>query len=170
MFDCPEQIQTSPTRTFLTVKTLSPLIASSDGPPAFNGPSQTCQRPCASAMVFTDFFSNVTVTFSPAFALPQMRTFTPCCNTMLSPMIDGKRTSARPTAAKTRISNVNLSVFGKTNLRVVTISDSQKRSGRCGLCRRPLLVESREFERWNSCDHAGPQLRPRCRRSMRDKT
>src|SRR6185369_15115570 len=92
------------------VRTLSPLTVSSNGPPAFKGPINSCQRPCASAVVCEDLLSRVTVTRSLGFALPQMRTFTLSCKTMLSPMTAGRRTSPCALLTTTRRKNSEISL------------------------------------------------------------
>jgi hypothetical protein len=100
MFDWPEQTQTSPTRTFLKVSVLRPATVNSNGPPALCGPTKTSQRPRASAVALALSPRNETVTRSPGSAQPQTRALRPCCKTMLSPMTDGTRTSARAAPAR----------------------------------------------------------------------
>src|SRR5204863_8266855 len=74
------------------------------GPPALSGPMRTCQRPRSSATARAVRPLKVTVTRSPGAAQPQMRSFWPCCNTMLSPMIEGTRTSAQTCCANADVS------------------------------------------------------------------
>src|SRR6185369_2338674 len=89
MFDWPEQTQTSPTRTFLMVKVLLPVIVRSNGPPGFNGPIFVAQLPVLSVNVFA-FLPAISIeTSSPGSPWPQTRTCCPLCSTMLSPITDG---------------------------------------------------------------------------------
>src|SRR5262245_59754913 len=60
----------------------------------------TDQLPLASALAVTLASRKVTVTSSPASAQPQMGSGLSACNTMLFPMIAGKRTSARTDAVQ----------------------------------------------------------------------
>src|SRR5258706_1430334 len=90
MFDWPEQTQTSPTKTFFNVIVFFPATTISNGPPAFNGLSVTDHLPPASAVGLTGCFLNVTVTFSPGAAVPQIGTFVSRCKTMFSLMTHGK--------------------------------------------------------------------------------
>jgi hypothetical protein len=91
MFDCPAAIHTSPTSTSCSTMLLT---VSSYGPPASPGFSQTLQRPSSSATSVAVSPRNETVTFSPAFADPQMWTDRPRWTTMWSARMYGRRTSA----------------------------------------------------------------------------
>src|SRR5882672_203978 len=101
IFDCPEQIQTSPTNTLLKVSVLFPAIVIANGPPALKGPISVCHRPEVSAVVLALLDAKVTETCSPGWAVPQIRTLSLCCRTMLSPMIEGTCTSACTAWART---------------------------------------------------------------------
>src|SRR5438874_11403907 len=95
MFDWPEQSQTSPTKTFLRVIELLPLIViSADSLDA--GSASSVTRQCRSLLVCAVFVCppNVTETFSPGDAVPQIGTDFSRCKTTLSPNIFGKLTSA----------------------------------------------------------------------------
>src|SRR5436309_3514650 len=78
IFDCPEQIQTSPTRTFLSSILLLPLIVNSNGPPASPEGIAATQRPSSPAWAEAVLPRNETVTFSPLSASPQILTLVFC--------------------------------------------------------------------------------------------
>ena len=71
MFDCPPQIQTSPTSTFL-ISSLSPpcAIVSANGPPDSSGARSTCHLPSL-GMADASFPWIVTVTLPSASVVPQ---------------------------------------------------------------------------------------------------
>ena len=70
MFDCPLQIQTSPTKMFFSSILFLPSTISLSGPPAFCPGSFTIHLP-PFAVAETLAPRNVTVTFSPSSAQPQ---------------------------------------------------------------------------------------------------
>jgi hypothetical protein len=83
MLDWPEQIQTSPTRTSLYVSVFFPAIVMVSGVvPAFSGSSVTSHLPSAPAVALPVSPPTVTVTFSPAPAVPHTGSFVPACSTM----------------------------------------------------------------------------------------
>src|SRR6476469_9642507 len=106
MFDWPEHIQTSPTRIFLNERVLLPVMLSVKGPPALSGPIIVCQCPLLSVRADALLPAISTDTCSFGLAQPQIRIFLPCCNTMLSPMSDGTRTSAEAVANRVKVINV----------------------------------------------------------------
>src|SRR6185295_17963198 len=106
MFDWPEHTQTSPTRTFLNDRALLPVMFKVKGPPDLSGPIIVCQCPPSSVTTDALFPAISTVTRSLGFAQPQIRTFLPCCKTMLSPMSDGTRTSADALATSVSVTKV----------------------------------------------------------------
>ena len=73
MLLCPEQSHTSPTRTSLTATPLAASVRPSQL--AGIGSRSTRQRPSAAAVADFDCPANVTVTASPASAVPQTGTF-----------------------------------------------------------------------------------------------
>jgi hypothetical protein len=89
MFDCPEPIQTSPTRTSATVRVFAPAIVMSAAAPGVSGSSHTSHRPIASVVVRAVFPRNVTLTGSAGCAFPKIRTGVPRCRTMWSLMMAG---------------------------------------------------------------------------------
>src|SRR5579871_1627973 len=99
MFDCPEQTQTSPTKTLTNATTFFPDTISWKGPPALSGSSLIIHFPSLPALTVLVCSSNVTVIFSPAFAHPQIGIGIFLCNTMLSPKIFGNRTLAKDVQA-----------------------------------------------------------------------
>src|SRR5439155_4928730 len=75
MFDCPEQIHTSPTATSSSTigfSVLSPLIVSDDASPSASAGSVAFHSPLSSAVASAVLPAYFTVTFSPGDALPQM--------------------------------------------------------------------------------------------------
>ena len=96
MFDCPEQIQTSPISTSSNEIVLLPLTVSVWGPPySVIGSSRTSQAPSAAVAVVFAWPAIDTVTSSPGSALPQTRFAMPCWSTMWLPNIALSETSAR---------------------------------------------------------------------------
>ena len=96
MFDCPEQIQTSPTMTFL-IESFSSVaaamtVSSRGSKEAANGSSLICQRPFESA--WPDFFcpANSTVTCESGLVAPQTGTGIARCSTALS--VNGEATES----------------------------------------------------------------------------
>ncbi len=94
MLDCPEPIQTSPTRTSAIVRVFVPRIVISAAGPGFSGLSHTSQRPTASVTVCAVWPRKATLTDSPGSALPKTRTGMSRCSNMWSLMMPGSRTSA----------------------------------------------------------------------------
>src|SRR5688500_15525733 len=96
MFDWPEQIQTSPTRTSLSATAVSPFTStvSSDGTPTSSFGSLQDQSPSAFAVAPAALLAYSTTIRSPGAALPQIGTSTPRCKTMWS-LKSGGRVTAR---------------------------------------------------------------------------
>ena len=83
MFDCPEQIQTSPTSTSLNVTVFFPFTVTVTGVALpGNGVSSTRHFPLSSAWACVFSEPTVTVTASPGSAVPQTGSFAPSCSTM----------------------------------------------------------------------------------------
>ena len=80
MFDWPAQTQTSPTATLPIVR-WSPTVMLC-GPPASIRGRVTVQRPFTSATVLNSRPSNVTFTWRPGPAQPQIGIGMPRCSTM----------------------------------------------------------------------------------------
>jgi len=96
MFDCPEQSQTSPERTFLSSRVFCPLTVMVNGPPAAGVRSFRLQVPSPAAVVDAVApHDAVTAIFSPGCAQPQNAAAVSRCTTMLSLNNDASRTSAR---------------------------------------------------------------------------
>jgi hypothetical protein len=74
MLDCPEQIQTSPTRILWIVIVWEALMTISYGPPAFRGGSVSIHLPSAEVLVTYVFLLNDILTASPAAAQPHTGT------------------------------------------------------------------------------------------------
>ena len=73
----------------------SPEMVISCGPPAFIALSLTIQAPSLPEVALFFWRASLTVTFSPGSAHPQMGISIFCCNTMFSPITDGRVTSAK---------------------------------------------------------------------------
>ena len=96
MLDWPEQIHTSPMRTFFKV-TLSPsLKVISYGPPASGVAIRVNHFPSSAVITQTLLFDQVVVitTFFPGSDLPQIATSDFCCRTIWSAKIGGSSTFA----------------------------------------------------------------------------
>ena len=117
MFDWPEQIQTWPTRMFLTLIEFFPATVISVAPPVLAGSSLTIHLPSCPAVACFFWSPSMTVTASPASAHPQIGSGWSAWSTMLSEMMAGSLTSARAKeAAQTRESEMSecrrLSILG----------------------------------------------------------
>src|SRR3954454_15352201 len=82
MLDCPEQIQTSPTRTLVSFTSFGPETVSSYGPPAGNGPSFAIHFPSAPDAAVAVLTFIATVIFCPGSAQPQTGSGTSRWSTM----------------------------------------------------------------------------------------
>ena len=92
MLLCPEQSHTSPTRTSFTSTPFA--LRTRPSADASIGARRTSQRPSAPAVADTDCPANVTVTRSPASAVPHTATGFPRCSTMPSPNGEANFTAA----------------------------------------------------------------------------
>ena len=102
IFDCPEQSHTSPINISFS---LMSLIRIRYGPPAFIDGSVTLQCPLLSAVAAYFFFMNVTLTLSPASAVPHILTGCSRCNTIPSEIKAGSFTFASVCKAVQKQSN-----------------------------------------------------------------
>src|SRR5215510_11453666 len=84
MFDCPEQIHTSPTRMLLIIMWLLASMLMVYGPPAFIGGNSTAQVPSAIVVVLNDLPLNLICNFSPGEAQPHIFILLSLCKIMLS--------------------------------------------------------------------------------------
>ena len=116
ILDWPLQIQTSPTKTFLSTTVFLPEMLNSSGPPALKLPIRTIHFPFL-AVVVAFLPRNRTVTGSPSSAQPQTGTEAFCCNTMLSENRPGSLTSAK-VSCPNPIANAHV----RTKLHKLTLS------------------------------------------------
>src|SRR5262249_11444703 len=84
ILDWPEQIQTSPTRTFLTVTFSGPDTDRVYGPPAENGPRCAIHFPSASAVAFPLLPFMLTIACLPGMVQRHTVAERFLCSTMLS--------------------------------------------------------------------------------------
>src|SRR5258707_10577043 len=104
MLDWPEQIQTSPKRTFLKVMVDGPEMESSYGPPSLMGSSLICHLPFASAVPCLVWSAILRVMAVLGVAVPQMGVAKFRWRTMLSEKMAGSfRSSARRVGVRNRI-------------------------------------------------------------------
>src|SRR5258706_11706739 len=93
MLDWPEQIQTSPKRTFLKVMVDGPEMESSYGPPSLMGSSLICHLPFASAVPCLVWSAILRVMAVLGVAVPPIGVAEVCWRAMLSEEI-GRRFKA----------------------------------------------------------------------------
>src|SRR5436853_4919023 len=100
MFDCPEQIHTSPNRTFLYVIDEGPETVSSNGPPSLAGSSLIIHFPSAPAVTCLVCPAMVTVIDWLGAAVPQIGVAKLRWRTMLSEKMAGRCRACGASAAR----------------------------------------------------------------------